>query len=331
MTNRFKQVLISAFGAPEVLTLVEAELPQTKPGEVILQTEAIGVNYSDTLRRRNQYFMPTPLPYVLGSEVVGEIIAVGEGVAPPYTVGTRVLAILPSSGGYAECVTAQAQYCVPIPPHLDAKAATAIFVQDSTAQLMISQLAKDLNGKSVLVNAAAGGVGSLLVQLAKMGGAKVFAGSSSDEKLAVAKTNGAEMLINYSNPNWGLELREQNDGKGIDIAFEMVGGEVYNETVKSLAPGGQLIIYGCASGIQGTVHPEYFVDENLSQIGFNLAHFITHHTEVWQAALGAVIGMIANGQLHVSTPHTFLLRDAAEAHRQIEARKTTGKVVMTTH
>ncbi|HPH18312.1 MAG TPA: zinc-binding dehydrogenase [Haliscomenobacter sp.] len=330
MTNKFKQVLISAYGAPEVLTLVEADVPQPKSGEVIIQTEAIGVNYSDTLRRRNQYFMPTPLPYVLGSEVVGEIIAVGEGVGAPYTVGARVLAILPYGGGYAECVTAQAQYCIPIPPHLDAKAATAIFVQGSTAQLMISQLAKDLKGKSVLVNAAAGGVGSLLVQLAKMGGAKVFAASSSDQKLEVAKVNGADVLINYSKPNWGIELKNLNDGKGVDLAFEMVGGEVYDETVKSLAPGGQLIIYGCASGIQGTVHPEYFVDENLSQIGFNLAHFITHQTAVWQEALGAVIGMVANGQLHISTPHTFLLRDAAEAHRQIESRKTTGKVVLTT-
>lgn len=330
MTNKFKQVLISAHGAPEVLTLVEADVPQPKPGEVILQTEAIGVNYSDTLRRRNQYFMPTPLPYVLGSEVVGEIIAVGEGVAAPYTLGARVLAILPSGGGYAECVPALAQYCVPIPPHLDAKAATAIFVQGSTAQLMMAQVAKDVKGKSVLINAAAGGVGSLLVQLAKMGGAKVFAASSSDQKLEAAKANGADGLINYSKPNWGLELKDQNDGKGVDFAFEMVGGEVYNETVKSLAPGGQLIIYGCASGIQGTIHPEYFVDENLSQIGFNLAHFITHQTAVWQEALGAVIGMAANGQLHISTPYKFLLKDVVEAHRQIEARKTTGKVVLTT-
>lgn len=329
MTNEFKQVLFSAYGSPDVLTLVEADVPQPKPGEVILQTEAIGVNYSDTLRRRNQYFMPTPLPYVLGSEAVGEIIAVGEGVAAPYTVGARVLAILPFGGGYAECVVAQAQYCVPIPPHLDAKAATAIFVQGSTAQLMISQLAKDLRDKSVLVNAAAGGVGSLLVQLAKMGGAKVFAASSSEEKLAVAKANGADVLINYSKPTWGLELREQNDGKGIDLAFEMVGGEVYNETVKSLAPGGQLIIYGCASGVQGRIHPEYFVDKNLSQIGFNLAHFITHKTAVWQEALGTIIGMVVQGHLSISTPHSFLLKEVAEAHRQIEARKTTGKVVLT--
>jgi NADPH:quinone reductase len=328
MTNKFKQVLISEYGAPEVLTVVEADVPRPKPGEVILQTEAIGVNYSDTLRRRNQYFMPTPLPYVLGSEAVGEIIAVGEGVAAPYTVGTRVLAILPSGGGYAECVTAQAQYCVPIPPHLDAKAATAIFVQGSTAQLMMTQVAKDVKGKSVLINAAAGGVGSLLVQLAKMGGATVFAASSSDQKLEVAKANGADVLINYSKPNWGVELKNQNGGKGVDLAFEMVGGDVYDETVKSLAPGGQLIIYGCASRIQGTVHPEYFVDENLSQIGFNLAHFITHKTAVWQEALGAVIGMVVQGQLTISTPHTFLLQDAVEAHRQIELRKTTGKVVL---
>lgn len=328
MTKFMKQVQLHQFGAPNELKLVETPIPQPQAGEVLLQITAIGVNYSDTLRRRNQYFQPTPLPYVLGAEAVGNIVAAGAGVEAPFTPGTLVLAILPQGGAYAEYVVAPAMYCVPLPPDMDAPTATAIFVQGCTAQLMISQLAQDLQGKTVLINAAAGGVGSLLVQLAKRQGAKVIAASSTDAKLQLAKANGADLTINYSQPHWHEQLKAANNGQGVAVAFEMVGGEVYNQTVKALAPGGHLILYGCASGVQGNVHPEYFVDENLRQSGFNLAFYITQHPQLWQAALGKVIELIASGQLKIETPHTFALKDAAEAHRQIEARQTTGKVVL---
>ncbi len=326
-----KQVQLNQYGSPDELKLVETEMPQPKAGEVLIKVEAIGVNYSDTLRRRNQYFQATPLPYVLGSEAVGQISSVGDGVTEPYAVGVTVLAILPFGGGYSQYVTATAQYCVLLPTTIDAKTATAIFVQGSTAQLMISQLAKDLANKTVLVNAAAGGIGSLLVQLAKLHGATVIAASSSDEKLNVAKANGADEIVNYSKDNWGEKVKAATNGKGVDIAFEMVGGDVYNETVKSLAPGGHLIVYGCASGVQGQIHPEYFVDENISQSGFNLAFYITTKPQIWQAALETVIGLIAQGKLKVESPKTFALHEAAEAHRQIEARQTTGKVVLITN
>ncbi|HMO41535.1 MAG TPA: zinc-binding dehydrogenase [Saprospiraceae bacterium] len=328
MTKTMKQVQLNQYGSPDVLKLVETNIPQPKTGEVVIKVEAIGVNYSDTLRRRNQYFQPTPLPYVLGSEAVGQIISIGEGVTEPFAIGATVLAMLPFGGGYAEYVLAIAQYCVPLPPNIDAKTATAIFVQGSTAQLMISQVAKDLKDKTVLVNASAGGVGSLLVQLAKLNGAKVIAASSSDEKLKVAKANGADATVNYSKENWSEKVKLATNEQGVDIAFEMVGGDVYNETIKSLAPGGHLIVYGCASGIQGQIHPEHFVDENISQSGFNLAFYITTKPQVWQAALGTVIGLIAQGKLKIETPKTFALKNVAEAHRQIEARQTTGKVVL---
>lgn len=323
------QVQLNQFGSPAELKLVEAKIPSPKTGEIVIKAEAIGVNYSDTLRRRNKYFQPTPLPYVLGSEVVGRIVSVGEGVNEPYIIGATVLAILPSGGGYSEYVCAIAQYCIPLPPNIDAKTATAIFVQGSTAQLMIAQIAKDLKGKSVLINAASGGVGSILVQLAKLNGAKVIAASSNDDKLSIASANGADITINYSEVNWSEKLRVANNGKGVDIAFEMAGGEIYNETIKSLAQGGQLIIYGCASGEQGNIHPEYFVDQNITQSGFNLAFYIGNKMQLWQEAIGTVIGLIAQGQLKIQTPKTFALADAAEAHRQIESRKTTGKVVLT--
>lgn len=328
MFIKSKQVVFTQFGTPEVLHYVDHEVMPPQKGEVVIKTIAIGVNYSDTLRRRNLYFQPTPLPCAPGSEVVGEIVGVGEGVARPFAIGLRVLAILPAGGGYAEVVTVMAQYCIPLPPSIDSLAATGVFVQGTTAQLMMSQLAGDLSNKNVLINAAAGGVGSILVQLAKMKGANVFAACSAIEKLQTSKANGAGVLINYAVPGWSDVVKNATDGAGVDIVFEMGGGEVYNQSIKSLKQGGHLIIYGCASGVQGSIHPEYFVDENISQTGFNLAWYIRNKTMDWQKALEEVIGLVAQGKLKIETTNTFPLKDAAEAHRQIEARRTTGKVVL---
>jgi NADPH:quinone reductase len=328
MVQKMKQVQFNQYGSPDVLTLVETVIPQPKAGEVLIKVEAIGVNYSDILRRQNTYFMPTPLPHILGTEAVGQIIALGEGVAEPYAIGMTVLAILPSGGGYAEYVAAMAQFCVPLPPNIPANTATAIFVQGSTAQLMMSEVAQNLEGKTVLVNAAAGGVGSLLVQLAKMNGAKVIAASSSESKMAFTQSLGADATVNYAQPNWSEVVKAANNGKGVDIVFEMVGGDIYNESIKTLAQGGHLIVYGCASGVQGQIHPEHFVDENITQSGFNLAFFINNKMQIWQQALGTVIGLIVQGKLKIETSKTFALQDVREAHRQIEARSTTGKVVL---
>jgi NADPH2:quinone reductase len=328
MNKTMKKVQLSGYGSPEVLQLVQAPIPQPEPGEVLLKVQAIGVNYSDIQRRRNTYFQPTPLPYTLGHEAVGTIEAVGEGVTEPFVVGIRVLAILPGSGGYAEYVTGPAQYCLPLPPQVDATAATAIFVQGTTARLLTSVVSGNLSGKTVLVNAAGGGVGSLIVQLAVMAGARVIAAASEGEKRELAKKLGAAQAVDYSRAGWGQAVKEITGGKGADVVFEMVGGEVYNESVRSLATGGHLIIYGAASGRQGSVDPEYFVDENLTQTGFNLAFYIGHKTSLWQAALGEVIGLIAEGKLQVQVFNTFSLADAAQAHRAIEARQTRGKVVL---
>jgi len=331
MKDKMKQIQMQDYGSPQVLQLVETEIPTPKAGEVLVKAKAIGVNYSDILRRKNTYFQETPLPFVLGTEVVGEIVSVGEGVTIPYVLGTTVLAILPQASGYSEYVTAIAQYCVPLPPEMDTEKATAIFVQGTTAQLMISQVAKDLKDKTVLVNASAGGVGSLLVQLAKLNGAKVIGASSSDAKLEISKKLGADLIVNYSKPDWSNEVKNLTDGKGVDIVFEMVGGEVYNQSLKSLKQGGQIIVFGCASGVQGNIHPEFFVDENITQSGFNLAYFINNKMELWQQALETVIGLLMQGKLKVEIDHRYALEDASSAHEAIENRRTTGKVILTTN
>jgi NADPH2:quinone reductase len=328
MKQTIKQVIFHQYGNPEVLEQIETELPSPGPGEVRVKVRAAGINYSDILRRQNRYFMPTPLPFAPGAEVAGVIEAAGEGVSEPYAIGTRVLAILPQGGGYATHVKAIAQYCVPLPPVIDDATATAIFVQGSTAQLMIDLLAGKLEGKTVLVNAAAGGVGSILVQLAKQAGATVIGAVGNAAKFDIAASLGADKVIDYSKPHWAEAVREATDGRGVDLVFEMVGGDVYNESLVCLADGGHLIIYGCASGVQGNIHPEYFVDRGITQSGFNLARVIQHQTGTWQQALGKVIGLLAEGKLRIHSPNRFSLDHAADAHRQIEARNTTGKVVL---
>lgn len=330
MTNKIKRVIFHQYGTPEVLQIEETSIPNPGEGEILLKVNAIGVNYSDVLRRTNRYFMPTPLPYTLGAEVVGQIESLGPDVPEHLAKGSRVLAILPQGGGYASHVLASAQFCIPLPAEINDLAATGIFVQGSTAQLMISHLAGNLSGKTVLVNSAAGGVGSILVQLAKLHGAKVIGSASTKEKLEMIENLGADKAVNYSAPGWSNLVKEATGGKGIDLIFEMVGGEVYNESLQCLSAGGHIVVYGCASGIQGSIHPEHFVDENITQSGFNLAFYIQNHFQLWQEALGKVMGLLAEGKLRIETTHTFNLENAAEAHRQIESRKTMGKVVLLT-
>ena len=323
-----KQVIFNAYGSANVLEVTTADKPVPGKGEVRIQVEAAGVNYSDILRRRNTYFMPTPLPYVLGAEVVGRVDAFGEFEnTPTLSIGDRVLAILPYGGGYAEYACANAQYCIPLPPSIDSPAATALFVQGSTAQLMINRL-PSLEGKTVLVHAAAGGVGSLLVQLAQLKGATVIGTASSEKKRAYVQSLGAMQGVNYTEGGWPEAVVEANQGEGVDVIFEMVGGSVFADSFKCLKPGGTMMVYGAASGKKGMIHSEHYVDESISLQGFNLAHAMQHQFQDWQQAIGEVIQAVASGQVQVGTTDAFPLEEARKAHQAIEDRQTTGKVVL---
>jgi NADPH2:quinone reductase len=326
-----KKIQINSFGGPEVLTLVETDLPKPKSGEVLIKNEAAGVNFSDILRRRNTYFMPTPLPYTLGAEAVGTIVELGPDTAQSHLeVGTRVLAILPHGGAYGEFLTAPAHFCVPLPPHIPSEAATAIFVQGTTAYLLIHQIIKDLEGKSILIHGAAGGVGSILVQLAKLAGAsKVIGTASSKFKCEKILNNGADAAINYSDSHWTKMVIEVNGGEKVDYILEMIGGEIFTESFKCLRPGGTIVVYGQASGKKGFIHSEHYVDESHNLRSFNLAHFIGNHMEKWQQALGSVIGLLTEGKLNISVTNSYNFKDAAKAHQDLENRNTTGKVVLT--
>ncbi len=324
-----KKIEINEYGSAAVLKSVESDIPVPGAGEILIRATAIGLNFSDVLRRKNTYFMPTPLPYTLGSEAVGEIVKNGSGVPEePFTIGSKVLAILPWGGGYAEYIIAKADYCVPLPPNMKDRDATSLFVQGSTAHLMVNHVAGDLKGKTVLVHAASGGVGSLIVQLAKLAGAKVIAAASNSQKLEKARELGADLTINYTDANWVNNLIEQNQGEKVDCIFEMAGGRIFEECIETLKPGGTIIVYGSASGQKGFIHSERFVGENQNLMSFNLAYYVQHKPELWQKSLGAMIELIASGKIKVGDTHSYSLANAALAHRDLEERKTTGKVVL---
>ena len=329
VANTAKQIQISDYGRAEVLEVVETEIPVPQHGELLIRVQASGVNYSDVLRRQNTYFMPTPLPYVLGAEAVGEVVGAGKGApSASFPVGSRVLAMLPSGGGYSTHVTVAAHHCVSLPPSIDSKAASALFVQGTTAYLLLHHVVTDIAGKTILVHAAAGGVGSLLVQLAKLFGARVVATASSKRKLQVAKTLGADLTVDYLEADWPEKLIEANGGGKVDYVLEMVGGDVYRRSFDCLKAGGTLVVYGAVSGEPGFVPSERLVDESHNLLSFNLAHFIEHRTGQWQASLKAMIGLLAEHKITVEVSHSYPLAEAAQAHRDLENRRTTGKIVL---
>ena len=211
--------------------------------------------------------------------MVGEVVEVGEGVEQP--LGTRVLAMLPDGGGYAEYVSVPAHFCIPLPPSIPSEVAPALFVQGSTAHLMISQLAGDLSGKTVLIHAAAGGVGSLLVQLAKLEGATVIATASTEEKLRAAKELGADILVNYCQENWVGDLRKKTEGELVDVIFEMVGGHIFEQSFQVLKPLGRMITYGRVGERSGIVGSEKLLNAGHSVLGFHLGYHIEHKMDVF--------------------------------------------------
>ncbi|MFL6561068.1 MAG: zinc-binding alcohol dehydrogenase family protein, partial [Bacillus sp. (in: firmicutes)] len=229
-----KAVRLTEYGGPEVLNLVEIDKPVPTGHEVLIEIKAIGVNYADTARRAGQYVVKTPLPFIPGAEIAGVVAAVGDQVTK-VKPGTRIVTLI-ESGGYAEYALADERTLIPIPEQLDFHTAVALPLQGLSAYHILKTMGRLEKGESVLIHAAAGGVGTIAVQLAKLFGAgKVIATASSDGKLALAREMGADVLINYTEPDWEQQVLEATGGKGVNVALEMVGGDVFNKTVKCLA------------------------------------------------------------------------------------------------
>jgi NADPH2:quinone reductase len=323
-----KQIIVNEFGGPEKLILHDVPMPSAGDGQIVIKVEASGVNFADSLQRQNKNVGPTSLPYLPGYEVAGIVTELGKGVEN-LSLGDRVVAMLPGGGGYAQYVVTLSYLAAVIPPAISAQESLALQVQGLTAYLMLKDGAKLQAGQSVLIHAAAGGVGTLLVQIAKqMGAGKIIATASNVEKLAVAKSLGADELINYTESDWAHKVKDATTGgKGVDLILDSIGGEILRNSYSCLAPFGRLINYGNASGGSTSIDAFTLINSNHILQGFGLAGYFVK-PDLMQETYQYLFSQAATGKLKVHIGHTFPLKDAAEAHRQMENRKTTGKIVL---
>lgn len=319
-----KAVRIYERGGTDVLRYEDLPTPTPGAGEVLIAVAAAGVNYADLGQRSGNYPNLVPLPATLGYEVAGTIVAHGPGVAGPPD-GTRVVALV--NGGYAEYAVAPAALAVPIPAGVSFAQATVVPIQGQTAYLLLARAARIQPGERVLIHAAAGGVGSLAVQLARLLGAGLVLGSStSPDKLAYIRELGADAAINMNTPNWVEAVMQATRGQGVDIVLDPVGGPLGPPNVACLAPFGRLLVFGSLSGAVTPLISQMLIPKCLSVSGYNTV--IQPQADQLQAS-HALLDLIAAGQLQITLDHTYPLAEAAAAHAAIEARQTRGKVVLT--
>ncbi len=323
---QMKAIRVEEFGEPEVLQHVDVGRPDPGDGEVLIEVRSAGVNYADTMRRRNQYVEPQNLPFVPGSEVAGVVAEVGEGVED-VSAGDRVVTLL-GTGGYAEYAVAPAQSLIPLPEGLDFDRAAAIPLQGLTAYHCIKTSGALKDGESVLVHAAAGGVGTLSIQMAKLLGAgAVIATASSEEKLDLARSLGADILIDYTEEGWPERVREATDGKGADIILEMVGADFPEKNLKCLNVFGRMVVFGAASRERGTIVPAALMKRCHAVVGFYLPQ-IMRRPDLFVPSLKEVLAWISSGDLKLTIGDYYPLEKAADAHADLEGRKTTGKLLL---
>ena len=332
-----KAIQMQSYGPADVLRYVDVSNPKPGPGQVLIKVESAAVNYSDIMRRSNTpYPFPTPLPFIPGGEIAGVVEQLGEGVEQP-AVGTRVFALAGDGGetGYAQYTLAHAAQVIPIPPTLSGDQASALIVAGVTAMLLVKEVARLQAGESILIPGAGGGVGSYATQIAKMLGAGTVIGAvSSHEKREAALAAGADSVVDYTQPNWPDYVRELTQSRGVDIALEMNGGPVFAQTLNTLAPFGRAVVYGMASLQPLQLDREtlikffYSPAYNQSIHVFNLGLWFGMRLEIAGKALQDLIGLAASGQIKVPAIQTLPLSRAADAHKMIENRQVTGKIIL---
>ncbi len=312
-----RAICIEEFGGPEVLQLADVPIPEPGEGEVLIRVSRAGMNYADTHQRTNDYLARYELPLVPGGEVAG----VREDTRE------RVVAMC-GLGGYAEYATAPAALTFPIPDGVDDGAALALLIQGLTAWHLYRTSAKVAQGESVVVHAAAGGVGSLAVQLGKpMGAGRVIATASTEEKRALALELGADVAIDASPEGMKERLEEANDGAKVDVVFEMAGGEVFEASLAALAPFGRLVTYGIASRQPNEVSSGALMRRSRAVVGFWLMHCIGR-PEMVDEALADLFTRVQRGELRIHVGGTYPLGDAARAQVDLAERRTMGKLLL---
>ncbi|MFN2512523.1 MAG: quinone oxidoreductase [Pyrinomonadaceae bacterium] len=319
-----KAIQVSKVGGPEVLELVDISTPEPKPNEAVVQVKAAGVNFIDVYYREGRY--PAPLPFILGQEGAGVVTTLGSEVSN-VKPGDRV-AYTGVLGSYAEFAAVPAGRLVQIPDQLDFNQAAGAMLQGMTAHYLSHSTFPIKAGQTVLIHAAAGGVGLLLVQMAKKLGARVIGTAGSEEKAKLARQAGADELIIYTRQDFESETLRLTGNKGVDVVYDGVGKTTFEGGLKVLRPRGYLVLFGGASGAVPpfdlmllTKHGSLFVTRP------SLAHYIATRAELEQRA-GDVLQMIDSGNLKLRIHKAYPLSQAQHAHRDLEGRNTSGKLLL---
>jgi NADPH2:quinone reductase len=312
-----RAIQISEFGGPEVLCEVELAEPEPGAGEVLVKVSRVGINFADTHSRENTYLAPARLPLVPGTEVAGTRVDTGE----------RVVA-LTGTGGYAEYAVAPAARTFPVPDGIDDGAALALLVQGLTAWHLYATSARLRPGETVAVHAGAGGVGTLAVQLGRAFDAgRVIATASSESKRALCLELGADAAIDSAAGGMRDRLVAANNGQGLDAVFEMAGGEVFRQSLGALAPFGRLVVYGMASGESPSLSTGELMRHSTAVVGFWLVHALGERGMAHDV-LARLFAMVGEGSLRPVIGETYGLAAAEQAHRDLAARTTTGKLLL---
>lgn len=305
------------FGGPEVLELVELPTPRPRPDEVLIAVTRAGVNFADLHRRRNEYLAEQRLPLIPGSEVVGVREDTGE----------RVVALC-GNGGYAEQVGAPSALTFPVPDAVDDDTALALLIQGLTAWHLYRTSARIQPGEAVVVHAAAGGVGSLAVQLgAPLGAGRVIATASTAAKRALALELGADVALDATPDQLSERLVEGNDGREVDVVLEAIGGDVFEQSLAALAPFGRLVTYGISSRQGNEVHTRQLMRRSRAVVGFWLFDLVGR-PELLAEPLADLFARAGDGELRAVVGATYPLAQAAQAQTDLAARRTTGKVLL---
>jgi NADPH2:quinone reductase len=312
-----RAIQMTEFGGPEVLRLRDLPTPEPGSGEALIKVTRAGLNFADTHTRTNSYVRAATLPLIPGGEVAGVREDTGE----------RVVALV-GSGGYAEWAVAPEELIFPIPEALDDGTALALLVQGLTAWHLYRTAGKVAAGESVVVHAAAGGVGSLAVQLGhRLGAGRVIASASSAEKRDLALELGADAAIDPSPEGLTERLTEANHGQPVDVVFEMEGGAVFEASYRALAPFGRVVICGIASRRPNEVSTGSLLRHSRSVVGFYLFHCLAR-PGMFTAALAELFARAGRGELKAIVGNTYPLAQAAQAHRDLSERRTSGKLLL---
>jgi NADPH:quinone reductase len=319
-----KAIQVQKHGGPEVLTLVDIPAPTPKPNEAVVKIAASGINFIDVYFREGRY--PAALPFVDGQEAAGTVTEVGADVKSVRS-GDRV-AYTNVLGSYAEYAAVPAERLVRVPDNVKPEQAAAAMLQGMTAHYLLNSTYPLKKAETALVHAAAGGVGLLLVQMAKQIGARVIGTAGTADKMRLAREAGADEVINYREQDFEAETKRLTGGKGVDVVYDGVGQSTFDKDFNILRPRGYLVLFGASSGAVAPVDPIKLVQKgSLFLTRPSLAHYIASRDELERRS-AAVLGLVANGKLKLRIEHVYKLQDAQQAHRDLEGRKTSGKLLL---